>query len=75
MVFRLLYKVVFRINNNLKILTTKCYERELIPVGESIIGPAIISQKDSTTLIPPGAKAVLDEYGNILIKVGEYSEN
>lgn len=68
-------EVVFRINNNLKILTTKCYERELIPVGESIIGPAIISQKDSTTLIPPGAKAVLDEYGNILIKVGEYSEN
>jgi N-methylhydantoinase A len=41
----------------------------LIP-GDSVEGPAIIQQEDTTTVIDPGAVADVDTYGNLLIAVG-----
>lgn len=64
-------EVIFRVNDTLQTLKTNVYSRELLPVGEWINGPAIVLQKDTTTVIPPNTKAVVEEYGNILMKVGE----
>ncbi|GGC50525.1 methylhydantoinase [Siccirubricoccus deserti] len=36
-------------------------------------GPAIIEEYDCTCLVPPGATAALDDFGNIIIDLGESS--
>jgi N-methylhydantoinase A len=43
------------------------YEREELGAGSVLEGPAIVGQLDATTVIEPGARAVVDEYGNLLI--------
>ena len=43
----------------------------LLPVGETFKGPAIVLQKDSTTVIPPGSNAVNDTAGNLVLTVPE----
>jgi N-methylhydantoinase A len=50
-------------------VTTAVYEREALPVGEEIAGPAIVVQVDSTTLVPPGASFNRDGVGNLIITV------
>ena len=45
------------------------YRRHLLPVGETFAGPAIVLQKDSTTVIPPGCTATNDAAGNLILKV------
>lgn len=57
----------FRLDGALRKLRTEFFERPRIPVGASIAGPAIILQKDSTTVLPPGSEAVVDEFANIII--------
>jgi N-methylhydantoinase A len=42
-----------------------------LPVGETFEGPAIVLPKDSTTVIPPGAVAINDAAGNLVLKVPE----
>jgi N-methylhydantoinase A len=32
-------------------------------------GPCIIEEYDATCLVPPGARAMLDDFGNIVIEV------
>ncbi|CAM3315907.1 N-methylhydantoinase A [Paracoccus aminovorans] len=51
-------------------MTTNLYDRENLPAGVTINGPAIIDQLDSTTVIPPGDVAYIDEWLNIQIKLG-----
>ena len=48
---------------------TDIYERNLIPVGATFDGPAIVEQPDTTTVIPPRSHCKIDSYGNILINV------
>lgn len=48
---------------------TPVYQRENLPSGAAFIGPAILNQIDSTTVIPPGASAVIDEWFNIRISL------
>lgn len=43
------------------------YERDLLSVGVSLTGPAIIRQYDTTTVLLPGHRAEIDLHGNILI--------
>lgn len=50
-------------------IDTKVYNRDLIPVKTQLIGPAIIDQLDTTTVIPPGFTAEVDVYKNIIISV------
>ena len=38
-------------------------------ITEGIEGPAIIEEYDATCLIPPRATAILDDYGNIIIRL------
>jgi len=48
-------------------LTSKIYDRALLEAGNRVRGPAIVMQKDSTTVIHPGHVGEVDEYLNILI--------
>lgn len=41
--------------------------RDRLPVGESIPGPAIVLQTDSTTVVPPGCTLIAEAGGNLLI--------
>ncbi len=46
---------------------TPVYNRERIPVLSRFSGPAIVEQMDSTTVIPPGFDAAVDEYKNMIL--------
>src|SRR5436190_24951 len=35
------------------------------------VGPCIIEEYDATCVVPPGARAALDAYGNIMIELGQ----
>ncbi|NKW71525.1 hydantoinase/oxoprolinase family protein [Rhodobacteraceae bacterium R_SAG10] len=47
---------------------TNVYDRDLLKAGHRIIGPAVITQKDSTSVIHTDHIGDVDEYLNILIK-------
>ena len=38
--------------------------------GSAASGPLIIQEYDATCLVPPGARATLDDFGNIVLKLG-----
>ena len=46
-------------------LETPLYLRPDLPAGTNLAGPAVIDQLDSTTLVPPGWRAEVDEWLNI----------
>jgi len=48
---------------------TPVYERSDLPAGVTFEGPAVIDQLDSTTVVPPGVKAEVDEWLNIRMEV------
>lgn len=48
-------------------LDTPIYDRTTLPAGTQLSGPAVIDQLDSTTVVPPGARAEIDEWLNIRI--------
>ena len=52
-------------------LDTPVFGRDRLPVGATIAGPAIVAQLDTTILIDPGATAVVDAVGNLVIAVGQ----
>jgi N-methylhydantoinase A len=52
-------------------LDTPVYARGKLPAGARIEGPAVIEQLDSTTLIPPGVTAEVDEWLNIRMQIGD----
>jgi len=60
----------FRVDGELKALATPLYARERLPVGAALAGPAIVVQKDTTTIIPPGATATAEAGGNLIIETG-----
>lgn len=63
-------KSVFRLDGELQSFDTSFYQRERLPAGAEIIGPAIILQKDTTTVIPPRCTGHVESSGNIIIKIG-----
>jgi N-methylhydantoinase A len=50
-------------------LDTPIYDRSKLLPGNRINGAAIVVEYSSTTVIPPFAKAFVDEYGNLIIEV------
>jgi len=46
---------------------TPVFRRELLMRGDAIDGPAVVEQLDSTTMIFPGQRCVVDEYLNLRI--------
>jgi N-methylhydantoinase A/oxoprolinase/acetone carboxylase beta subunit len=61
--------VVFGIDGDTRHVSTEIYDRALLGAGDELTGPAIIEQPDSTTVVPPGAQARVDEIGNIVLEV------
>ncbi|MCD6484230.1 MAG: hydantoinase/oxoprolinase family protein [Candidatus Odinarchaeota archaeon] len=47
---------------------TPIFDRTKLKAGHVVIGPAIIEQYDSTTVIPPRWEATVDKYGVLLLK-------
>jgi len=47
---------------------TAIYERARLPLGARLAGPAIVEQNDTTTVIPPGVTALLDDAGNLHLR-------
>ena len=39
-------------------------------LGTPRVGPCVIEEYDATCVVPPGARATLDDYGNIAIELG-----
>jgi N-methylhydantoinase A len=50
------------------VVNTQIYRRDLLEPGHQLIGPAIVEQLDTTTVIHPEQKASVDNYRNIIIK-------
>jgi len=44
------------------------YRRDLLEPGDVVVGPAVLEQTDTTTLILPGYAGRIDRYDNILIE-------
>jgi len=47
---------------------TAVYDRDRLDVGASFAGPAIVEQFDATTVVPPGWRACVDRYGNLILE-------
>jgi N-methylhydantoinase A/oxoprolinase/acetone carboxylase beta subunit len=60
----------FRVGGSLQQVATRYYERAGLRAGNRLAGPAIVTQYDSTTVIPPGIAAHVDRFGNIVIAIG-----
>jgi N-methylhydantoinase A/oxoprolinase/acetone carboxylase beta subunit len=45
------------------------YDRYKLAAGLEIAGPAIVEERESTSVLPPGAVATVDEYANLIVTV------
>jgi N-methylhydantoinase A len=50
---------------------TPIYHRDALGAGAKLIGPAVIEQLDSTTVLWPDQSLVVDDYGQLVIRVKE----
>src|SRR5213079_491042 len=48
---------------------TPVYDRYALAAGARLTGPAIVEERESTTVLPPGATASVDEYANLIVEV------
>jgi N-methylhydantoinase A len=48
---------------------TPVYDRATLLPGDTIAGPAVIEQLDSTTLLFPGDRATVDPYLNLMVEI------
>ena len=58
---------VFRVDGALQRLETNFYIRAKLPPETTIEGPAVILQKDTTTVVPPNWSAALDKGANLIL--------
>lgn len=49
---------------------TPIHERTALPVGTELYGPVIITQFDSTTVVPPKARVRVDAALNLIMEIG-----
>lgn len=63
--------VAFRVAGAMTRLPTPVYRREALPLDTEIPGPALIVQKDTTSMLRPGDSLVADQGGNLLIRVAQ----
>ena len=48
---------------------TPVYDHYRLPVGQEILGPTIVEQRESTAVVGPSGKAHLDARGNLVINI------
>jgi N-methylhydantoinase A len=49
-----------------RLIIAALYERDRLVPGNMLVGPAVIWQLDTTTVIPPGWAATVDPWGNLV---------
>lgn len=49
-------------------METKIYDREKMSPGMEIFGPVILEEVSASSVVYPGMKAVIDQYGDIIIE-------
>jgi len=49
---------------------TPVYDRYALAAGTSLSGPAIVEERESTTVLPPGLTAAVDEYATLIAETG-----
>ena len=59
----------FRVGGELAELPTPVYRREVLPVDVAVDGPAIVTQLDTTTLVPPNTTVRREADDNLRIAV------
>jgi N-methylhydantoinase A len=64
-------QATLRWDNEIRRTTLPIYERSCLLAGNRIVGPALVAQATSTTILHPGDRAVIDDYGNIRITYEE----
>jgi N-methylhydantoinase A len=45
------------------------YDRYALAAGMQLAGPAIVEERESTSVLPPGTLAAVDEYANLIVAV------
>jgi N-methylhydantoinase A len=45
------------------------YDRYRLAAGLSLAGPAIVEERESTSVLPPGTTATVDDYANLVVSV------
>ena len=45
------------------------YDRYALPPGAQLAGPAIVEERESTSVLPPGVTASVDEYASLIVSV------
>jgi N-methylhydantoinase A len=58
---------VFRVDGELRTMVTEYYDRARLPIDEPFAGPAVLFQRDTTVLVPPGWNVRADAAGNLLL--------
>ena len=48
-------------------VSSRVFERDLLPVGEPIAGPAVVEEPACTTVVCPDQQVVVDPFGNLVI--------
>ncbi len=56
-------------------LDTPVLQRDSLAAGQALTGPAIIEQLDTTTLIFPGDRGVVDAWGNLIVTLAPGNES
>ena len=51
------------------------YRRDRIGAGGELAGPAIVEEDESTTVVPSGAKARVDEHGSLIVTLAKAATN
>jgi N-methylhydantoinase A len=51
-------------------VATPTYLRDALKAGNRIEGPALVEEHASTTVVLPGDRLRVDEFGNLVIEVG-----
>jgi N-methylhydantoinase A len=59
----------FRRNGALEMMATPFYRRSDLPLEQPIVGPAIVLQTDSTTVVPPGTTLIAEAGGNLILGI------
>jgi N-methylhydantoinase A len=49
-------------------MLTALYDREALSPGNIVVGPAVVFQLDTTTIIPPGWAAMVDAWRNLVVE-------
>ena len=50
---------------------SRLYQRDRLVPGDVLDGPALITEYTSATALPPGCRASVDPFGNLVIAIGE----